>query len=483
MRGCVSLFRWRGTFPAWKVFLVLFLVLIAHGAGDSVAPETYTVFSELSPRIAIHNLTLVLPPRPLHVACQGDTLVLVRNGGGSEPGRGSRDALEVAFVVTNLVMGPGAGRAVVMIDEAAVAECPAQRCRVRLSARRVRAPVSSGKNACAGDGTGACASSGALSWGGGEDAPSATSVRISLMAPEIDLPTQPVVLGIQRSFSIALIDVHGDGIGLATEAQVGAETGNTHKYKRLRPGETVAADYCADAQEVAHEHREGAVDAAAAPSATHHDTGGGGGERARDGVAWERSEVRREAGEGESSEAQHIFMRHLVRAYPEVRQVLEIGFHAGLSARAFLSARADVSMLSFDIGRHGHELVAWRAVSNTYPSRHTLVLGDSLTAVPAFHRHNPGRKFDLFYIDGGHTYGHAIADVLNCRHLASHLLCPSINSASLWAGGGDGRECGGGALVLMDDLTPWVYWGVGPDQAWREAVSSGTSQSSKVKAP
>jgi hypothetical protein len=464
----------RSTFLA-----VLFLVQIGHGAGDSV--PTYTVLSELSPRIAIRNITLVLPPRSLHVACQGDTLVLVRNGGGIEPaGRVSRDALELAFVVTDLVMGPGAGRAVVMIDEEAVAECPAQHCRVRLSARRVLAPPSSGKNACAGVGTGACTSSGALCWGGGEDAPSATSVRISLMAPETDLPTQPVVLGIQRSFSIALIDVHGDGIGLATESQVSAETGNTHKYKRLRHGEIVAADYCADAQEV-----EGAVDVAAAPSAPHHETGGGGGEPARDGVTRERSEVRREAGEGESSEAQHIFMRHLVRAYPEVRQLLEIGFHAGLSARAFLSARADVSMLSFDIGRHGHELVAWRAVTNTYPSRHTLVLGDSLTAVPAFHRHNPGRKFDLFYIDGGHTYRHAITDILNCRHLSNYLLCPPTNStpsAGPQAGGRDGRECGSGALVLMDDLTPWVYWGVGPDQAWREAVSSGTN-SRKSKLP
>ena len=25
----------------------------------------------------------------------------------------------------------------------------------------------------------------------------------------------------------------------------------------------------------------------------------------------------------------------------------------------------------------------------------------------------------------------------------------------------------------MDDLTPWVYWGVGPDQAWRDAAKSG----------
>jgi hypothetical protein len=62
--------------------------------------------------------------------------------------------------------------------------------------------------------------------------------------------------------------------------------------------------------------------------------------------------------EGESSAAQHLFMQSLVGSHPEVRRVLEIGFHAGLSARAFLSARADVQMVSFDIGRHGHEVIS-----------------------------------------------------------------------------------------------------------------------------
>ncbi len=37
------------------------------------------------------------------------------------------------------------------------------------------------------------------------------------------------------------------------------------------------------------------------------------------------------------------------------RQVLEIGFHAGGSARAMLSARGDVRVTSVDIARHGHE--------------------------------------------------------------------------------------------------------------------------------
>jgi len=444
---------------------VLATLLIVHGAGGAAPAEDYTVLGELSSDIAIRNLTLALPPRSSHVACQGDALVLVR-AAGDERHR-PQDALEVAFVVADLVMGPGAGRAVVMIDDEAVAECPAQHCRVRLPARRWLAPPSSHRDACAGGSTSACAASGALRAGGSKDLPSPSAVQISLMAPEADLPTQPVVLGVQRSFSIALIDLHPDDSAPETEAQLGALTGNTnsyaHKLMRVRPGDVIPADYCAAAQGAAQDGHQGAEKAASEASASHGVLGGGGGEHALGEEAQAGREVRREASEGESSEAQHLFMRHLVRSYPEVRQVLEIGFHAGLSARAFLSARADLRMVSFDIGRHGHELLAWRALAETYPSRHTLVLADSLAGVPAFHRHNPARSFDLFYIDGGHTYRHAISDIRNCHQLSRPSAQPSP-SASPQAGGGDGAGGVAGALVLIDDLTPWVYWGVGPDK-------------------
>jgi len=90
-----------------------------------------------------------------------------------------------------------------------------------------------------------------------------------------------------------------------------------------------------------------------------------------------------------------------------------------------------------------------------------------LTGIPAFHHHNPTCKFDLFYIDGGHTYTHAMKDMLNCAHLAR-----SANS-NLQRQEGQQLEGREGSLVLMDDLTPWVYWGVGPDRAWREAIETG----------
>ena len=90
-----------------------------------------------------------------------------------------------------------------------------------------------------------------------------------------------------------------------------------------------------------------------------------------------------------------------------------------------------------------------------------------LTGIPAFHHHNPTCKFDLFYIDGGHTYTHAMKDMLNCAHLARS------GNSNLQRQEGQQLEGREGSLVLMDDLTPWVYWGVGPDRAWREAIETG----------
>ena len=102
----------------------------------------------------------------------------------------------------------------------------------------------------------------------------------------------------------------------------------------------------------------------------------------------------------------------------------------------------------------------WRTLTASFPARHTLILADSLVGVPAFHKHNPTRTFDLFYIDGGHTYVHAKTDMINCARIARQRRRHA------------GEKGGGGALILMDDLTPWVYWGVGPDRAWHEAIES-----------
>jgi len=131
-------------------------------------------------------------------------------------------------------------------------------------------------------------------------------------------------------------------------------------------------------------------------------------------------------------------------------QIGEIGFNAGYSAQAFLSASSNSHVTSFDLVTHGYTPLAKKRVDAIHPGRHTLVEGDSTATVPEFSQQNPGRRFDLIFIDGGHSYDVAKADIRNMESLAH-----------------------GNTLVIMDDLTPWLPWGKGPSRAWTEAQTNG----------
>jgi len=56
----------------------------------------------------------------------------------------------------------------------------------------------------------------------------------------------------------------------------------------------------------------------------------------------------------------------------------------------------------------------------------------------------------VVFIDGGHDYEVAKADLANMKPL-----------------------CTGKTAVIMDDLTPWRRWGRGPTRAWTEAIQDG----------
>ncbi|MGE2724489.1 O-methyltransferase [Mycolicibacterium pulveris] len=153
--------------------------------------------------------------------------------------------------------------------------------------------------------------------------------------------------------------------------------------------------------------------------------------------------------EGSSSPEQRDYLQRLVKQ-SNARLVGEIGFNAGFSSLAFLSANADVRVVSFDIGCHevvGH---AKEFVDARYPGRHELILGDSAHTVPMYRTQNPQTSFDIVFIDGGHKYAEARDDILHMKAL-SHA----------------------GTYVVIDDLTPWFWWGEGPTRAWTEAISQG----------
>lgn len=132
------------------------------------------------------------------------------------------------------------------------------------------------------------------------------------------------------------------------------------------------------------------------------------------------------------------------------RTVAEIGFNAGFSAYAFLSANPDVHMVSFDLGEHAYTRTAKGLIDRKFPGRHTVVYGDSTLTVPDYHAKNPDTRFDLIFIDGGHSYEVAKADITNMRPFST-----------------------GTTAVVIDDLTPWKPWGKGPTKAWNEAIDDG----------
>jgi predicted O-methyltransferase YrrM len=98
--------------------------------------------------------------------------------------------------------------------------------------------------------------------------------------------------------------------------------------------------------------------------------------------------------------------------------VMEIGFNAGHSAEVFLQNNKCLTLTSFDLGRHNYVMTAKEYIDATYPNRHNLILGDSRTTIPIYSKNNKDIKFDIIFIDGGHNYVIAKADMENCFHLA-----------------------------------------------------------------
>lgn len=138
-----------------------------------------------------------------------------------------------------------------------------------------------------------------------------------------------------------------------------------------------------------------------------------------------------------------------------VLNVLEIGFNAGHSAEIFLKNNVNLTLTSFDLGEHGYVLPAKEYIDTTYPNRHTLVLGDSTVSIPKYTAENPGKTFDLIFIDGGHDYTVSKPDLDNCRMLANK-----------------------DTIVIMDDTNYTDGWmhshTIGPTRAWVEQLDAGT---------
>lgn len=114
----------------------------------------------------------------------------------------------------------------------------------------------------------------------------------------------------------------------------------------------------------------------------------------------------------------------------DIKSVLEIGFNAGHFSDNFLSSNPNIHVLSFDLGIHDYVGVGKAFIDQTYPNRHSLILGDSRISIPMFSDKNLGAKFDLIFINGGSDYDTSKSDFLNCKCLAHKDTIVIMNSSS-----------------------------------------------------
>ena len=121
-----------------------------------------------------------------------------------------------------------------------------------------------------------------------------------------------------------------------------------------------------------------------------------------------------------SNEKLPSYFEQLLRDHPEIQTIGEIGFNAGHSSLAFLQARDDIHVYSFDIMDHEYAKVGRDLIKMICPERFRLIEGDSRITVPLFYRENPELKFDLIFIDGDHSLFSVLADIRNMNPF-SHM--------------------------------------------------------------
>lgn len=119
--------------------------------------------------------------------------------------------------------------------------------------------------------------------------------------------------------------------------------------------------------------------------------------------------------EGSCIKEEAEYLSFIVSKLAKKENVLEIGFNGGISAAAILSSDPGVKLVSVDLGEHPYVLDAKRNIDKLFPGRHTLIIGNSLEAVPRLV--DFGITFDFMFIDGGHIDPVPRKDIENCRKL------------------------------------------------------------------
>ena len=108
-----------------------------------------------------------------------------------------------------------------------------------------------------------------------------------------------------------------------------------------------------------------------------------------------------------------------INSVDTIKNILEIGFLAGHSAEFFLKLNTTCKVYSFDNGSFQSVDAGKKYIDELYPDRHILIKGNSIETIPKFIDINTNIVFDIILIDGSYEYKTILADIINCKRLAS----------------------------------------------------------------
>mmetsp|Transcript_60287 Transcript_60287/g.113758 ORF Transcript_60287/g.113758 Transcript_60287/m.113758 type:complete len:271 (-) Transcript_60287:49-861(-) len=150
--------------------------------------------------------------------------------------------------------------------------------------------------------------------------------------------------------------------------------------------------------------------------------------------------------EGGTDDAEFIEEQQAIKEVG-AKTICETGFNAGVSSLAWLCASPDITVHSFDIGRHPYIRIArdylWEQFGK---ERLTLTVGDSTKTIPAAIQAG-NVSCDVAFVDGGHSFEVASADIKNFGALMSkpqgRLLVENCNA--------QGKKNGMGGMAHVND--------------------------------
>jgi predicted O-methyltransferase YrrM len=156
--------------------------------------------------------------------------------------------------------------------------------------------------------------------------------------------------------------------------------------------------------------------------------------------------------DGYSSLGQRKAFADALQKLPYVKRIAEIGFNAGHSSEVFLENCPNASLIAFDLNTHRYTKFGIDYMKKKFGERFKLIEGDSRYKVPEFALAYRGEKFDLIFIDGGHSYQCCLDDIINCQKLADNNAILWVDDYNYWEVRDAVDACAKNGLIAITDV-------------------------------